>query len=165
MPCLCLPCGARTPCGVCTSRSAAPAPPAATAPQCLRRPHLLRRLHMHPNQCLRRSRTPCGACTTIPAAFAPPAAPAPKFSEGRAERPRSAGLAAVVKVFSYLTRVRQMRERVLFSTTHLGGQYAGVPHWVPVVACDTDKIVQDRSFYGMAPATVSGYRLGDRCYA
>ena len=27
-------------------------------------------------------------------------------------------------------------------TTHLGGQYAGVPHWVPVVACDTGKIVK-----------------------
>ena len=26
-------------------------------------------------------------------------------------------------------------------TTHLGGQYAGVHHWVPVVACDTGKIV------------------------
>ena len=35
-----------------------------------------------------------------------------------------------------------MRERVLFSTTHLGGQYAGVPNWVPVVACDTDKIAK-----------------------
>ena len=35
---------------------------------------------------------------------------------------------------------------VVSGTTHLGGQYAGVPHWVPVVACDTGKIVQDRSF-------------------
>ena len=30
---------------------------------------------------------------------------------------RSAGLAAVVKLFSHLSRIRQVRERVLFSAT------------------------------------------------